>query len=452
MDGQYEKAQADRDSERSDTDTGRSLERDGSFSPSEALLGELATVLGLATNVGSTQAEGDAQRFLYDICALPKQTKRVKGSKTEKVSTDQNALVALYAKTQDTRVLWVLQLRRLRKLAGDLATSIDSDGRLRSTFSLVKETGRMSASKSPTGNGMNAQALNKDLRHLVLADEGCLMRQRDLEGADSWTVAAHAAALGDPTMLEDLRGGMKPAKVLQLLYKHGTVVNTWTLAEIKAKLKEDAPKFESWLYPACKAGTHLSSYAGGIPTFIQTVLRNSLSDLPVRLEEAKPLVLRHEHGKNLQAAFYSRYKGVLRWHDAWKARLIKDGVLLTSVGHIRRFYGRKKEKKQGQWVANHDTLKEALASEPQFWTTYATKRALAALWFDEANRREDGTLRVEPLFVVHDSLLYQHRDEDGAFCDERELLWFGNVIEIAGQQIVIPSEAQRGRDWSMKSL
>lgn len=416
-----------------------------------ALLGELSTLLSLSINVGSTQADGDAQRFLYEICGLPLQYKKEKGRKTDKISSDQNALVKLFADTQDVRVLWVLQLRRLRKMAADLEVAPDEDGRMRFSLSLVKETGRMAASKSPTGNGTNLMALNKDLRHLALADEGCVFRQRDLKGADSWTVALECAALGDSTMLDDLKAGMRPAEILALIVTEGAQINSLSREAITERVKATKRSWPSWLYPGCKAGIHLTSYAGRVPTLIQTLLRNSLGDLPLNLEEAKPIVLTHFQGEAIQRAALTRYPGILKWHRKIEQHLVSgDGVLRTSTGHVRRFYGRKKEFVKGQWRACHDTFKEYLASLPQLLTTLATKRALWRMWHDEENNPGDGNLRETPLLAVHDSLLGMCAKEDSAWCLEKERTWFNNEIEVSGLRAVIPTDLQTGKDWSVK--
>jgi hypothetical protein len=90
---------------------------------------------------------------------------------SKKISTGQQALDLLYAYTRDERALWVLQQRRLRKVVSDLKGDLaDHDGRARSSVSFVKETGRMAEAEAPHGTGLgNRQALNKDLRRVVVA-------------------------------------------------------------------------------------------------------------------------------------------------------------------------------------------------------------------------------------------------------------------------------------------
>ena len=739
----------------------------------DALLAQLSTALGIAINASSTNQGGDAQRFLYDCCGLHRifvnergdysreadstHFDRQAGEPTtipagKKISTDQNALDKLYAETQDVRVLWVLQQRRLKKVVTDLDTKLDDDDRLRASISLVKETGRMAESAAPTGCGLNRQALNKDLRRVCVADEGCRLGQLDLEGADSWTVAAECAALGDLTMLDDLRAGLKPAKVLCLLYLLGDDVNRWSRDEIKRRLKETI--LPDWLYPGAKSSvhgcytgdhevltqtgwvpldvydskipimcyenetrraffaapsaftrflytgdlysfqgnsldvsvtedhrfaystnghpkvmyardlfsfrgasiptagyfdggsievdypqlvaayqadgtrarsgtvifrfkkkrkimrmemllneagipyrkvsygdgtTHLtvqdkqdsnlitrwgkaaddylltwqasdllsyveehahwdghihkkggyslsavnrshldwiataskfvgkgytwsstltsgfgstvhrlkinnrtyadsdslyaktkapvenepvfcptvpsgfifvrrnrkiyvsgnSSYGMGLPTMIQTVLKYSMADLPLELSDAKPIVLTRDQAKKLQDAFFSRYRGVKLWHAKAKRDLLTKGYLETSAGHTRRFYGRKAERRKGVVEANHETFKEALASGPQFYTTWMSKRALWRLWYDETNRRGNDLI-VEPLLLVHDAMVGQWRREDDAWARTKLREWFDNEVEIAGQKVTIPADGQVDDDWSMK--
>ncbi len=438
---------------------------------SEELLGELSIKLGVAVNVGSTQLDGDSQTFLYGTCKLPRVfiNKRgqfsteepaahrnrvengvVKSHADKKVVSSMQALAKLYAKTEDVRALWVLQIRRLRKIVTDLNVKLDEDSRCRASISLVKETGRMAESKTPAGTGLNRQALNKDLREICVADPKSSLYQFDLEGADNWTVAAECAKLGDNTMLEDLRAGLKPAKILSLIVHIGAdKVRGLIRNEIKQELR-DAKDMPGWLYPACKAGVHGSSYLMGWVTMGETVLKHSLHTLPLDLSSASPLILKKKNIETIQEAFFSRWKGVKKWHEAVSKNLLDNGYAQTSVGHRRTFMGRKAEYRQGAKLANRETLKEALSTLPQFYTTYATKLALWMLWFDPENRTEYGDLKLEPILCVHDSLLGQAKDVYEEWAKARIKTYFDNEIEIAGIPITIPAEGTIGRDWGMK--
>lgn len=466
----------------------------------QALLGELSLLLSLGINTGSNSEDGDSQWFLFETCGLPKVFKderkgryskeadqawkarvkdgpkkrasKRKGNQADarardslldastvssptgkKPSTDQNALDLLYAATQDERALWVLQQRRLKKVVSDLSVKLDPDGRLRFNLTLVKETGRMSASANKQlGTGNNPMALNKDLRRVVVAEEGYEMGQIDLEGADSWTVAAELAALGDRAMMLDLEAGIKPAQILCLIYLGMIKPGEQDRAKIKALVKETKSGWPDWLYPASKSCLHGSSYGMGWQTMKATVLKYSMADLPVELGEAKPIVLTKAQIDTLQGGVFARYPKLKHWHEVEGANLLSKGWIETSGGHRRLFYGRKREVKHGHWVANHDTLKEVLATKPQFYTTFTVKRVWHRSWHDPENRREDGSLRVEILLLVHDSIgPVRWRVEDREFAARKLRQWFDEVVlEIAGQRVRIPADGTRGLDWGMK--
>jgi hypothetical protein len=53
----------------------------------------------------------------------------------------------------------------------------------------------------------------------------------------------------------------------------------------------------------------------GINTMIDTLLKGSMADLPLKLEDAKPLVLTKLQVETLQNLFFSRYPGLARWHQ-----------------------------------------------------------------------------------------------------------------------------------------
>jgi uracil-DNA glycosylase family 4 len=438
-----------------------------------AALGELSILLGLAVNASSTNAGGDAQDFVYTTCGLRRifkdertgrysmeseadHRRRLKGQKVsnpagKKPCTDQQSLDQLYARSQDVRVLWVLQQRRLKKVATDLQIEVDIDSRVRASVSLIKETGRMSEKKSPLNTGLNRQALNKDLRNVCIADPGCVFIQRDLSGADSWTVAAECAVDDDRTMLDDLLAGLKPAKILALLYVCGPSINLLDRDALKAKLAEEEPSFPPWLYAGAKACVHGSSYLMGHNTMIDTLLKGSMADLPLKLEDAKPLVLTKLQVETLQNLFFSRYPGLAKWHQREGWNLMIKGSVTMSTGHTRTVFGRKAEIKKGHLVPCHETLKAILSTKPQYYTTLGVKLALWNLWNDPQNRDATGALRIEPLVLVHDSILVQTRERDKDLARVKMREWFDNELDIANEKITIPADGSIATDWSMKN-
>lgn len=257
-----------------------------------------------------------------------------------------------------------------------------------------------------------------------------LFFQCDLEGADGWTVACHCAANGDRTMLDDYLAGLKPAKVIALMYERGEALGK--LDRLALKPLCDTVDKNGWLYMGCKRVFHGTNYGMQPETMSDQLLKDSykISGDPIYVE---PRIC-----AALQRLVLLRYHGILSWHRKCANKLRTTGRLTSATGHTRQFLGRREEV---------HTLQEYLADEPQENTTYATKRALHRLWYDPANRRDDHSLRVEPLLTVHDALLGQFHKSDTDFFLQSIKQWFNNPMTIAGTTITIPFDGAYGRSW-----
>jgi len=399
-----------------------------------AALGELEYYLDTGINVDSSK---QMQDVLYRKLALPVQYKKERGIRTDKVSADKLALLTLYGQLKNKNnpqadvVFNMLVLRGLYDRIQNQQTPIDSDGRVRASYNIVgSETGRFACYGSNTGSGGNLQTITKRDRVLYRADENYYFFQCDLSGADGWTVAAHCASLGDQTMLEDYLAGLKPAKILALMYKHGSEVARWS----RDKLREESKEVDkdSWQYFTCKCIQHMSNYGGKPPTIQDKVLIDSYKISGV------PIYVTLEVCKNLQAMYLSRYCAVLRWHARSGSLLKATGQLRGASGHTRTFFGRRED---------YGTLKEYLADEPQENTTYACNRALLNIYSDLENRDAKGRLYIEPLHQMHDAVIGQFPADriDWAVVKIRKA--FDNHLTIAGIDIVIPFEGGYGRSW-----
>jgi hypothetical protein len=267
-----------------------------------------------------------------------------------------------------------------------------------------------------------------------MADKGYDFGQFDLAGADGWTVAAHSAKLGDRTMLVDYQTGIKPAKVIALMYEHGAEVARWDREKILDMGRDIGETEETkWLYFACKRVQHGSNYGLGIPTMRKQILKDSDkllgSAIDVPAAECRKLQDLYLHG---------RYLGVQAWQRWVKGQLKEHGTLGCASGHTRRFFGR---------ISDNKTYQSALSHEPQANTTYATNLAMLNLWQDPENRRPDDSLIVEPVHQVHDAICVQWPKDKREWAIKKVYQWFDNEIEIAGMKLVIPFDGEWGRSW-----
>lgn len=238
---------------------------------SRADQGELSALTKTGLNVDSPK---QLCTFLYRDLALPIQYKKVAGRLTDKETTDILALLTLFKKTEDLTLKLIIQLRGVRTRLENLDVKLNPDGRIRCGYNQlaqdtkgdetgsggVTSTGRLSCSESPTGSGFNLQTVTKKDRDVFPADPGYWFAQLDLAGADGWTVAAHCKACGDPTMMDDYLNGLKPAKIIALLYERGSSILRLPRHELKtlcACVDQDG-----WLYFASKRVQHGCLTAG----------------------------------------------------------------------------------------------------------------------------------------------------------------------------------------------
>ena len=399
--------------------------------------------------------------YVFNDLGLPKQYKLNKDTGKKELSTDYESLLKIQKESPHRVIEIALVLGALRTRAQMLEIHSDADGRIRCGYNVVgTETGRLTCYTSPTGSGYNLQTipsdsptepegspLKKGMRDLFIADPGYYMFQCDLSGADGWTVAAHLAALGDRTMLDDYLAGIKPAKVLCYMLRHGAgSLAGKSRDEIKHLTKPISSK--DWDYFFSKIGQHGTSYLMG---------PQALANQAFKQSEGK-LVVSKKDTEDLQNLFNIRYR-VRLWHNATALKLSKNPVITAASGHSRRFFGR-----------STDILGQALAHEPQANTTYATNLAAIKLWSDKENRFNDATrlastmetgrrpsmvsckLRIEPLHQVHDALLGQFPIPDTAWAVGKIKSYFDNPLIIAGIPITIPFEGNYGTSWGDQSV
>lgn len=395
--------------------------------------GELSTLLSLSLNVDSPK---QANKYFYETLKLPIQINK----KTRQPSTDYLSLLRLIKKTSHPACQLAIELRDKSTHSGMLGIHADSDGRIRCGYNAVgTNTGRLTCYTSPTGSGYNLQTIPKKDRDLFIADDDHFFFQCDLSGADGWTIAAHCKHLGDSTMYDDYIFGLKPAKILCLMLKHGAAVSNMSRQELKEKSKEITG--DDWEYFMCKIGIWGSCYLMG---------PDKLGDQFLIQSEGKLNLSEHQI-VDFQRLIFIRYHGVKQWHEFTKRRLKPIPRITAASGLTRQFFGRPEE-----------ILGEALAFEPQAVTTYATNKAVLNLWNDGDNRlcNEEGTvihvptrglarpiLRVEPLHQVHDALCGQFKKTDTTWAITKIKSWFANPIMIANQQIIIPFEGAYGESW-----
>jgi len=382
--------------------------------------------------------------LLYKRFGFEPQYIKEAGRKTTKLTANADAMLKIIIKQGANThpfLACALGWKKLEGIRKQLEINTDGDSRVRCSYNLVgTETGRLSCSGSVTGSGTNLQTITKQLRYLYQPDPGYYFFQCDLSGADGWTVAARASQLGDPTMLDDYRAGMKPAKIIALMYMQmqgqlsevSVNINDLSREEIKRLTKTvDIPDS---LYAVCKAVQHGSSYDMGPNTMANNILLQTFK----KSTELNVLWVPPNDCKKVQNVFFKRYPGVLAWQRWVQQQLTRNRTLSCASGHVRTFFGR---------PGDNTTYRAAYSHEPQANTTYATNLAMQKLWLDPENRTSSGDLIIQPLHSVHDALCGQFPIDRTEWAVKKIQSYFNNTLSIGNERLVIPYEGGYGTSW-----
>lgn len=158
-----------------------------------AIREELAALAGEDLFATKDFSNAKLRRFFYERLAIPKKTKITKGVEGKKrtVTLDKHALNDFIIKAQLPRTkkkyepasapaMLILEFRRGKKKADLMKGAWDKDGRIRCSYKLTTEAGRLASSKNPMRKGYNLQNPSRKVRDTFVPDEGCVFIRIDL--------------------------------------------------------------------------------------------------------------------------------------------------------------------------------------------------------------------------------------------------------------------------------
>lgn len=300
----------------------------------------------------------------------------------------------------------ILKLRDIDKQAQALKTSVDPDGRMRTSYNIGgTTTGRLSSSYSDTGTGGNLQNRDPRVRSIFIADPGMKLAYIDLEQAESRAVGAILWNLfGDGTYLDACESGDLHSKVAAMCWPENGDISQVFNRQL------------SYRDTAKRLG-HGTVY-GGLPI---TMSRETKIERVI-VEE-------------FQRRFFEAFPGIRRWHQWVADKLLADGWMVSLMGRRRHFFGRRDD---------HQTVKEAIAFDPQGSVGDILNRGMIQVW--RANE-------CQLLMQVHDAILVQYpeSDEDRLLPSIIKTLTLSVPLEN-GRALTIPSEAKVGWNWGLQEI
>ena len=360
----------------------------------------------------SWRSNKDMCQLLYDKLGLPVQRKR-RPDGFSGPTADRDALENLECyMLAEPIIKHVFALRDLGKKVSFLQTAVDPDGRLRTSFNIAgTTTGRLASSYSDFGTGTNLQNVENLLRSVFVADPGMKFCNIDLEQGDSRGVGAiHWNLFRDSRYLDACESGDLHTEVARGAFRH----LSWTNNASDDRAIADQHFYRSFTYrDAAKRLGHGTNYQG------QADKMSRATHIPIT------------HIKSFQQNYLEKFPAFPLWWR-WVQEALRDTRQITTIlGRQRHFLG--------DWK-DAETIRQAVAYEPQSITADTIDRGLLSLW--RANR-------VQMLLQVHDSVLFQFPEH----LEHEVVPWALAQIqqEVAlkgGRTFVIPGDAKCGWNWS----
>jgi DNA polymerase I-like protein with 3'-5' exonuclease and polymerase domains len=309
------------------------------------------------------------QRLFYEDLHQPVVKKRGTGKPTLDGDTLKN--IARREPILKPLIRNILEFRSLRTFRSTFVEArLDIDNRVRSSLNPAgTETFRFASSESAFWNGINLQNIPPgggdmededfmvlpNVRKLFIPDPGFTIGEVDLAGADFQVVVWEADD-------EEFRTAL--AEGLDI---HG--LNAIVLFGLKCEPEQVKERYNPQRQLA-KRWVHGTDYGGGDKTMAASC------GLTI-----------HENQK-LRQRWFSQHPGIAEWHRRTESQLRSTRTVTNRFGY-RRFYFDRVE----------GILPEALAWVPQSTVAVVTHHIWAEL--------VTSTPVVQPLFPVHDSLLFQ---------------------------------------------
>ena len=353
--------------------------------------------------------------LLYETLRIPPIKKR--NSKREYSPTvDRSALEQLQVYFWAQPIIsHILRLRDISKKIAVLKTSVDSDGRMRTSYNIAgTTTGRFSSSLSDFGTGTNLQNIEELLRSVFVADHGMKFAYIDLEQAESRLVGAIEWNLfGDGRYLDTCESGDLHTSVCRL---------AWTGLPWTGDLKRDREIAEQPFYRQ-HSYRHMAKVLGHGTNY-----------------NGKPLTMsKHTHLEpgliaEFQSSYFAAFPAHQRWHRRVASELYQSGNLVSLLGRRRWFFGRRDD---------DATIREAIAYDPQGSVGDILNRGMLQVW----------RLNVcQLLLQIHDAILVQYPEGD----EDRIIPVLLGAIEVpinlnSERKLLIPAEAKTGWNWSVES-
>lgn len=315
----------------------------------EQLSAQLERIIydGIGLAAFNWRSPKDLQYLFYDRLEIPPIRRQ------GRVTCDRDARDKIAAFTiAKPLVAHINLITELESKIKVLRTEIDPDGRMRTSYNIAgTSTGRFSSSFSEFGTGGNLQNIEESLRSIFIADPGWKFAKLDAKSGESYCVGAIEWNLfDDPKYLDACESGDPHTAVARICWPS----LGWTSNLKLDKEIAEQPYYRHYTYRfMCKKLGHGSNYGGQPDTLAQQ------SHLPVSVVQ------------DFQPKYFAAFPSHIKWQNHVDDQLRRVGSLVSLTGRKRGFFGRRNDP---------DTLREAIAYDPQGSLADIVNRAMLRVW------------------------------------------------------------------------
>lgn len=349
-------------------------------------------------------------------------------------SSGAPVILNLAAQTGNKAPYAIVAAREESKLLSNYykAGLVSRDGRFRFGFNVVGTFGARISSSAPLwGPGLNGQNLPHEARQMFIADDGYTLVEFDQAQAEAVIVAYLA---NDPVHMDCFRTGKDVHRVTAclLLDKPG---DQWKTIPKPSAIRELA-----------KTCNHELNYNAGPKQFQMTVNEKYDPD------DKETVMIDFATAQVTRRKYLDTRPALPAYWDAIKAELKLNRTLYTPLGRKYQFLD--------QW--SDSLLNKAYSYKPQCTVGETTNigicqvLGLDSLMDDEWNRyvcqQEIARLDFQFLLQVHDSTVWQVRDEHLDTFIPLAMRLLEVPLLVNGYNICVPIEGMAGKRWYKKDM
>lgn len=379
---------------------------------------ELNELAGWEVNVNS---HVQVKKLLYEQFNL---------SDRKNQSSDAPTILNIAANTGHQAPYLVVRARKEQKLLSNYykAGILSSDARIRFGFNPVGTFGARISSAAPLwGPGLNGQNIPAAAREMLLPDPGYTLVEFDQAQAEAVIVAYLA---NDPIHMDCFRTGKDVHRVTACL-----------LLDKPASEWASIPK-PSPIRELAKTGNHELNYNAGPLQFQLTINEKYDPDDPSTIK------IDFATARATRAKYLATRPALPAYWDSIKAELKSNRTLVTPLGRRYQFLD--------AW--SDALLRKAYSYKPQCTVGETTNLGICQVLgirdlepeFDERYLLQREISRLDFFFSlqVHDSTIWQVRDEDVDQFVPLAMKLLEVPLSINGYQVVVPIEGTASKLWT----